>query len=167
MPKKEKKDGEPSPWKDSQAKMLLQQDILNGKVTSAMKPMEVYMMRPEYKAYDKINFGNNLRCLRNSLEQNQAKADSDSAALMHDHHIHPKAANMPKGYPWWDGLAARQLLKQDIDAGLMKKLKPSKLHGTQPEYQAFPLKVFHDHIHQEVQSHLRKGYWMNLQHMKK
>ena len=100
---KKKKDGEPSPWKDSRAKMLLQQDILDGQVTASMKPQQVFEMRAEYKPYGIKRFRSNLYSLCLSTKENQGKADSDSAALVHDPRIHPKAVYTPKGYPRWDG----------------------------------------------------------------
>ena len=157
-----KKDGDkPSKWKDSEAKMLLQQDILDGKVTASMKPKEVFEMRAEYKAYGMKNFRSNLYSLRSSMKENQQKADSDAAALAHDRRIHPKVAYTPKGYPRWDGSEAQRLLKEDMASSTTNPLEPSVLRETRPEYKAFPLKVFRDHIYQEVRMKTGSSYWMN------
>jgi hypothetical protein len=67
-------------WQNSNAKKLLHQDILDGKVVDSMTPKEVLAMRPEYEPYGK-NFGTSLRNLQKGIRENQAKADSDSAAL--------------------------------------------------------------------------------------
>jgi hypothetical protein len=157
-----KNEPSPVPWKDSDAKKLLRQDILDGKVVDSMMPKEVLVMRPEYEPYRK-NFGSNLRSLQKMIRENQAKADSDSAALAHDHRIRPPAAYTSKGYPRWDGSDAQRLLKKDIDAGLTRSLKPSLLHDSRVEYQVFPLKVFRDHIQQEHRSRIEKAYWLNRQ----
>jgi hypothetical protein len=162
---KKKQDGEPSPWKDSRAKMLLRQDILDGKVTTSMMPQQVFEMRAEYKPYGIKRFRSNLYSLRSSIKENQGKADSDSAALMHDRRIHPKAAYTPKGYPRWDGSDAQRLLKEDVESGLTMHLDPSFLRETRLEYKVFPLKVFRDHIYQEVRLKTGSSYWMN--HSKK
>jgi hypothetical protein len=77
--------------------------------------------------------------------------------------LRPLPARTSKGYPRWDGSDAERLLKEDADEGLTNSIKPSDLHETRPEYQAFPLKTFRDHIHQENRSRTGKAYWMNRQ----
>ena len=103
--------------------------------------------------------------LRDSIKKNQAKADSDSAALAHDHdrRIRPPAAETAKGCPRWDGSDAQQLLMEDVDAGLTNSLKPSKLQQTRTAYKAFSLEKFRDHIYQEQRSRTEKSYWKNRQ----
>jgi hypothetical protein len=163
-----KKDGnKPSKWKDSEAKMLLQQDILDGKVTASMKPKEVFEMRAEYKVYGMKNFRPNLYSLRSSISANQQKADSDAVALVHDRRIHPKVAHTPKGYPRWDGSEAQRLLKEDMESSGTNRFEPSVLRETRPEYEVFPLKVFRDHIYQEARMKTGSSYWMNKAKEKK
>ena len=99
-----KKDRPPK-WQNSDAKKLLQQDILDGKVTDSMMPKKVLAMCPEYEPYGK-NFGTNLRSLQKTIRENQAKADSDSAALAHDRRLFPPSANTSQVYPRWDGSEA-------------------------------------------------------------
>ena len=168
MPKKKKaKDGnKPSPWQDSRAKKLLRQDILDKTVVESMKPKAIFEMRPEYKPYGLVNFRSNYYSLRKSIKSDQGKADSDSAALAHDHLIHPVAAFTSEGYPRWEGSDAARLLKEDVNAGLHENVEPRVLRQTRPEYQAFPLKVFRDHIHQEVRSRTSRSYWMNRNKVK-
>jgi hypothetical protein len=167
MTKKKKDCAEPSKWKDSRAKMLLRQDILDGKVTASMKPKQVFEMRAEYKPYGIKNFRSNLYSLRSVTKENQQKADSDAAALAHDRCIHPKAVYTPKGYPRWDGSDAQRFLKEDMESCLTNRFDPSVLRETRPEYKAFPLKVFRDHIYQEVRSKTGSSYWMNRSNKKK
>jgi hypothetical protein len=141
--------------------MLLWPDILDGKVTASMKPKRVFEMRDEDKPYGIKNFRSNLYSLHLLTQENQQEADSDAAALTHDHCIHPKAVDMSKGYPRWDGLDAQRLLKDDMETWLTNHFDPSILWETRPEYKAFPLKVFRDHIYQEVWSKTGSSYWMN------
>jgi hypothetical protein len=117
-------------------------------------------MRPEYEPYRK-NFGTNLRSLQKTIRENQAKADSDSAALAHDRHLFPPSANTSLGYPRWDGSVAQRLLREDVEAGLTRRYEPKELYQMQPEYQAFPLVVFRDHIYQEERSRRDRNYWLN------
>jgi hypothetical protein len=163
MVKKKEDKNEPSPWKDSQAKKLLRQDILDGKVVDSMTPMQIFQMRPEYAPYGLKKFRSNWYSLRDSIKDNQAKASSDSDALAHDLRIRPPVAYTSKGYPRWDGSDAQRLLKQDVNTGLTNSIKPRVLRETRMEYQAFPLKVFREHIHQEHRSRIEKGYWLNRQ----
>jgi hypothetical protein len=43
-------------------------------------------------------------------------------------------------------------LKEDVDAGMTSNYEPKVLHHMRPEYQAFPLAVFRDHVYQEQRS---------------
>jgi len=95
------------------------------------------------------------------IEKQQAKADFDSKALASDRHVHPPPAITSRGYPRWCGSEAERLLKADIDDGNLTGIKPKDLHQSRPEYQAFPLKVFRDHIAQETRSRLGRSYWQN------
>lgn len=159
---KEKKKGpKVVPWQDSMAKKLLEKDIDEGKVTSNMLPSEVYEMHPEYKQYDKKNFGSNLRNLRKSIGKEKERAAFDRAAFLHDRRIHPPAAVTSRGYPRWCGSAAERLLIEDIDNGRHEGIRPERLYRSKSEYQAFPLNVFRDHIYQETRDRKTRAYWLN------
>jgi hypothetical protein len=74
----------------------------------------------------------------------------DSAALAHDRRIHPKAANNHRGEPRWEGSDAERLLRQDMDEGKHKTMKPQLLYNMRNEYyENYPLKIFREHIYQE------------------
>jgi hypothetical protein len=60
-----------------------------------------------------------------------------------------------------DGSDAQRLLKEDVESGLTMHLDPSFLRETRLEYKVFPLKVFRDHIYQEVRLKTGSSYWMN------
>jgi hypothetical protein len=147
--------------------MLLRQDILAGKVDESMKPKKIYEMRPEYKPYIYERFQSNYKNLLESIKKDQAKADSDSAALAHDFRLRPPVAYTSKGYPRWDGSNAQRFLKEDFNAGKVEKFTTMELRQSRPEYQDFPLKVFRDHIHQERRSRTETPYWMNRKKMAK
>lgn len=139
-------------------------DIRDGTVPDSMDPSEVYGMRPEYRQYPYERFEPNLNNLRNALNRDQGKADSDSAALAHDRRIHPKSTETAQGcgYPRWDGSEAERLLMADMDAGKHKRMRPEELYRTQEEYQRFPQQVFRDHIHQEQRARTEKPYWKRV-----
>jgi hypothetical protein len=153
----------PVKWEKSRAKALLRQAIVDGKVTRAMKRRQVYEMEPEYQEYEFKNFSRNCGTLLNEYEKNYTRANADAAALVHDRTIHPVGPETAKGcgYPRWQGSDAQRLLKEDIDAGRHKDREPQELRQTRMEYQAFPLTVFRDHIHQETRSRLGRSYWFN------
>jgi len=71
------------------------------------------------------------------------------------------------GYPRWDGSDAQRLLKLDMNYGKHNHMQPSVLHKSQQENQKFPLKVFRDHIHQEIWSRNQKSYWLNREQKEK
>jgi hypothetical protein len=52
-----------SKWIHSQAKTMLQDDIIHGVVDAQMAPMAIYQMRKEYAAFKHENFRNNLKSL--------------------------------------------------------------------------------------------------------
>jgi hypothetical protein len=56
----------PPPWKTSEAKAILQADILSGLVPPTMPAMVVYNSRPEFQVYPYSRFVPNLKRLRES-----------------------------------------------------------------------------------------------------
>jgi hypothetical protein len=66
-----------------------------------------------------------------------------------------------RGHPRFDGSAAQRCLKQDIDNGEDKGLKPKAFWHTRREYEDFPLKVFRNHLSHERRRRCEKSYWLN------
>ena len=57
------------------------------------------------------------------------------------------------GYIQWQGSKAQELLKTDIENGMLDRLKKQVLWLSRPEYNNnFPLNVFHDKIYQEIRT---------------
>jgi hypothetical protein len=54
-------------WIQSEAKALLQDDIIHGVVDVVMASMHVYRMRAEYAAFKYENFRTNLKSLRHAV----------------------------------------------------------------------------------------------------
>ena len=48
----------------------------------------------------------------------------------------------------------------DISQNLQVNQKPKELWVTRPEYKAYPLNVFRDHIQQELRARRERPYWM-------
>jgi hypothetical protein len=154
----------PSPWRNSHAKQLLKEDIVEGRVSSSMPVKDVYEMRPTwYKRYKFNNFKTNLNGLRKRIRKDKDRADEDLAAYLHDMQIPPTPPMAPRAaaYPRWQDSEAEQLLKSDIEAGTGTSLKPEPLWKSRAEYQSFPLAVFRKHIYQELRAEAETGYWLN------
>jgi hypothetical protein len=150
MPKKNK---EPN-WQNSEAKKLLLQDLRSGAIpldSKSMSPKDAYLKRPEFAEFGGyVNFPSRLRSARQQIDCMNNRAATDSAGLAHDRRIYPKAAKNHRGEPRWEGSEAERLLRQDMDEGNHKKMKPELLYNTRKEYyENYPLKVFREHIHQE------------------
>ena len=65
-----------------------------------------------------------------------------------------------RGYPFWDSHPANLLLKEDVEIGLVSRVKPAELRALRKEYKEFPLKVFRSHIYQEQRERREKDYWV-------
>jgi hypothetical protein len=157
MPNSDEKKPKPPPWRHSDAKKQLAKDILDGK-TDDKDPKQVHEMRAEYTEYKLANFRTNFKNLQTSLSTLQDRADDDEAAFIHDEGLNLRANNKP--YPRWGGTEAEKLLQEDIDNGRNLTMKPRELQATRAEYSAYPLKVFRDHVQQEIRSRRERPYWM-------
>jgi hypothetical protein len=154
----------PTPWRNSRAKQLLKEDIVNGHVSSSMQAKDVYQMHPKwYKRYKYNNFKTNLDALHKRITKDKDRADEDLVAFLHDMQIRPapSTATHGSGYPSWQDSEAEKLLKSDIEDGIGTSLKPEQLWKSRKEYQLFPLIVFRKHIHQELRAEGEKSYWLN------
>jgi len=152
---------QPTPWRYSEAKALLTQDIIDGFVEPDMPPSDVFFMRPEYAEYEYDKFVTNLCSLQKSLTGMQELADADEAALSHDLEFGVRSSHKR-----WQGSYAERCLKFVIAHGLHLVMKPKQLHKIRPEYQEWPLTIFHDHIHQELRSGMERPYWLAKQQEK-
>ena len=153
----------PDPWEFSEAKKLLERDIiagLVGSVATGLAPKQVYAMRKEYADYEYPLFVRRLYSLRVKYEQLLDLAAEDEEALAHDLQLGLRINSKP--YPRWPGSDAERLLTQDIKAGKHLEMKPRQLQASRPEYAPWALfpKVFRDHIHQELRAQLERPYWL-------
>lgn len=156
------------PWIDSNAKQLLKNDILSGKVHPLMMPRDVYKMRPEYLDYVYKNFRSNFRSLQRALKKLQDRAVSDNADLEVDLYRQRQLAAGRTVQPplMWVDSEARNLLKQDVTDGLHSRMKPIDLWQSKAEYRMFPLSTFRKHIYQECRSRKTNAYWSVIKERK-
>jgi hypothetical protein len=158
MSAKVKKEPKPTPWRFSQAKLLLYEDIVGGLITDDCQAELVYGMRQEFQEYPFANFKNNLKTLCNTINVNQAKADNDKEALLHDMAIRPpKDPNVKV----WNGSSAQKLLKKDIDEGKHDEMTTRELWASRTEYQEWPAKKIIKHVHGLTNARKNSTYWEN------
>lgn len=154
----------PTPWRYSEAKKLLRNDIIEGRVCrDDMTDEQIYLSRPNYAVYNFENFKTNVKNLVDAIIRDQTRANRDNDAAKHDLKIltvDAATVAASTGKVRWPGSAAARLLKLDIDANKHLELKPKPLHASRVEYQHFSLEEFRKHIYQETSSRLQKSYWL-------
>ena len=128
-------------WKDSKAKSLLRDDIMNGIVPlhatnkSSGKLLDIYNMRPEYAQYSYDKFSSRLSSLRKTISVNKNRAESDRMALAKYIQNHPVSTISHKGYVEWQNSIAQTQLLEDIESNLVHASMGIRreLHGFRPE----------------------------------
>mmetsp|Transcript_174 Transcript_174/g.382 ORF Transcript_174/g.382 Transcript_174/m.382 type:complete len:187 (-) Transcript_174:111-671(-) len=149
------KNKEPTPWEI--AKPLLRDWYLNGTITDAMKPSQVYLLQPQFTDVKYERFRANFSKLKKGIRENRQRAAADEAGFRRDMAIY-KLAKDTDGY--WDGSEAQILLKKDIEEKRHEEMKPEHLWLSRPEYKLFDLKKFRGHIHQELRQKRETTYWI-------
>ena len=148
-------DTDPPPWKDSEAKKLLYDDLVSEEVDDTMEPKEVFMMRPEYSLYTYTNFVSNLRNLRASIRKKKEGASNSEIALRNDLSL----GMIARRQPYWPDSEASRLLIDDITSGVVGALSKKDLWLSREEYQAFPYTCFSDHVRQHIRLTKERSYW--------
>ena len=154
-PKDKQRDESPDyKWVNSLARKLLHDDIVGRRIPleddGSMTTEEIFHQRPEYTASGWKRFPKRLQALRQQIKREETRATKDEAYFQNYISNHPPSETTGKGYIEWEGSQAQVLLNTDIDNGLHTTMKPKELWKLHDEYQEFPLKVFADHIKQEV-----------------
>jgi len=103
----------------------------------------------------------NLHRLRAKIAHDFERMLTDCAAYGNDRAIlkEQRASDPPASIPWHKSHACK-LLKMDVDNDKEHKelLKPADLYTTREEYHAFTLKLFQNHLYQEVDSRAKRAY---------
>jgi hypothetical protein len=155
MPKMRNSKHDKPNWHTSEAKRLLEHDLISGNIPlhsdGSMEPKEVYLQRPEFAEFSYEYFRDRLRVIRKQINEKLSLASFDNKALSSDRIKHPKSTHNSRGEPRWDGSISEQLLKIDMKEGRHKSMKPLDLYQSRPEYcNNYSLSVFRKHIDQEV-----------------
>lgn len=152
-------------WGNSEGKALLLRDIKNGTIPDTMLPATVfarYANLPEFSKLatnDDIIFKSRLAGVRKSVKRALENAEDakryaaeDAAALAHDRQIYPERTHNDRGERLWHNSAAKDLLREDLEAGKYEKGQPQRLRATREEYQEFSANFFTKRIHQEIKT---------------
>ena len=151
-------------WQNSKSKSILRCSILDESIPFSMDPETVYAMNSAHAKWEFKNWANNLTNLRSAIAGDKKRNADDTLMYASDLLvINEKRKDLP--IPWHK-TSCPNLLKEDVNAGLYQ-MKPSELWALRAEYQAFDLKVFRKHIHQEIDSRpkrtirfeKKKGRW--------
>ena len=97
-------------------------------------------------------FRRRLLALRKQFKEGSSRAEADLAAFKIAKKNHPPSPFNHRGEPQWNGSDAQRLLVIDMDGSKHIDYKPEMLWKSRPEYQAFNLSTFRDHIYQEDQT---------------
>jgi hypothetical protein len=139
-------------WAKSRSKAILRAGILAGEITPEMQPLAVFKMNPgEHGKWTYPNWRSNLRTLRLAIGRDRNRMTRDAISYGHDLAI-VKSLRSPDAKTPWHRSPAYPLLKQDVDEGKHKTMKPMLLRESRPEYSAFDLTVFRKHLYQEIDS---------------
>lgn len=168
---------EPAPedeekWANSNAKQLLYNDIVSGRVPADMPGRFVRLSRPEYEHWKPSNFTTNLRTLRKTIRKDHVRMVEDVINYGKDvDTLREIRENNPptEEKPDWDKLGCHRMLQKDLKDWNYPNPSPTKqprhLQQTRPEYMLFTNKQFNDHIQHEVRRKMKLEY--NQRHRKK
>lgn len=163
MPKEKKV----TPWAKSQAKKILTAEIMLGDVDKDSNLDEVFDSQEEYKKYKKSNFKVNVKNLIDSLTKKEDLATFDHLTTINDEILFPRAQVTSRGYPFWDTSEASAYLKTDVKNGVHESMSMDEFYYSRDAYLAFPQDVFLKHVNQELNSRLKKSFWIKKDQDKK
>jgi hypothetical protein len=141
------------PWRQSVARQLLEQDIMNGTIpltNAEMTARDIHSLRPEFMQLPYDSFPRRLQALRKACKVKLDRGLTDAAAYQSDLQFDQRPTFAALGLPRWEGSDAQRYLGIDITAGLNLQMTPGELRATRNEYMVFGQAVFRGHIHQEV-----------------
>ena len=78
----------------------------------------------------------------------------------------PKGRLNKKGYPYWEGHPAKELLEVDVARGHHKTKKLLKLRETRTKYKQFPASVFQKWVGREDAKQKAAAFWADKRNKK-
>ena len=145
-----KTEKKPSKWRKSKARQMLKEDIVSGNVTDDMEPRVVYIISVEYQMYAFDRFKSYLDNLKEAIYRDFERMERDCIDYGHDLQavMEIRKDDPPSCRPW-NLSECKKFLEEDVKDGKHTALAPKVLYESRPEYRAYTLKEFRDHIYQE------------------
>ena len=150
-------DEEEEGWRNSEAKSVLVQDFLDGKVVmdedgkmTRRAINELYHSRPIYQRTRRDRWASRLAALRTCYKESHLRAENDSLLYQLDQLNRPQKDTDSIGRPRWNGSAAASELRDDIAAGAHLAMERKTLYELRPSYKVFEFSVFSKHVHHEL-----------------
>jgi hypothetical protein len=155
------------PWAKSKAKEFLMILIMDGEIDESTYYADVlYDSNHEYQKYPKENFRTNLKNLIASLRKKEKWAAYDHRALISDQIRFPRPQVTSRGHAFWDTSRAATLLKKDIEHKVNESMNMRNFHESNDAYLEFHYDVFRKHVHQEINSLMKKSFWLKKESKK-
>lgn len=148
------------PWKKSKAKEILTILIMEGEIDESTNYAEVYYGNPEFQNYPKENFRTNMKNLITALRKKENWAEYDMRAAVSDEIRFPRPQLTSRGIPYWDTSKAATILKQDVKQKVHESMKMIDFYESNESYKEFPYQIFRKHVHQEINSQLKKSFFI-------
>ena len=142
-------EGPPTPWKKSNAKKQLQEDILSGRVQTWTGP-QVYFSRTIYQRYAKGRFCSNFYRLRGTVQTHLEVADVGRRAVDHDVAL-LDAHRVEVGGFHYNGSAIQKQLRHDVAAGYTDNKTAKQVLAFRPLYEqsGLSIRTFSNHLFHE------------------
>ena len=148
-------------WETSKSKAILTEMYLDDNhpvhIMSLDDIMKIYS---EFQLFPKHRFKENLKNLRKAVKKRKEVIQENERDFHKEQLAFKRKPLTIRGYPFFDTHAASAFLREDVKNKKADALKPIKLRETREEYQAFPVKVFCSHVHQEKRKQREKAYWI-------
>ena len=153
----EKRVAPPVPWQHSQAKQHLAARFENPHDDiHRMTPEAIYNSSPLYQCFKKAAFKRNCQTLRSKIKHQRDLVEFDRQAVAS---LPARPLMTERGYPFWDGSEAQQILNLELTNGKNAGLQPQDVYLQNVEYQKFPLHVFRNHFYKTQSKKKSSAYW--------
>jgi hypothetical protein len=160
--------GQPKPtvaWQYSNAKKDLRKALMDPhSCLHKMSAKEIHDSDPKYKQYPLFQ-EYVVELKKQVAEEKRSVEVDDLAAKMHLLSF-PRSELNKRGYPHWEGHAAKTLLEVDVANKLHNMMLPGQLRETRDEYKEFPPKVFGKHVYAEATKQKAAGFWADKRNKK-
>lgn len=142
-------------WAKSTAKKIVMDDLeqdllpLDEDVMSTEECWNIYKQYPEFVGIQFSQFRLRLADHREQVRKIKNVSSYDEESFQRDRMLHPKKNRNQRGELVFDGSTAQQRLVEDVKDKKHKRMSPTTLYYSRPEYQAFSLDKFRARIYQE------------------